>query len=79
MELQIDEIVSILDILTFLGDDEDKLNFLNFGIPRQIYDRTNYFNTLDEVSFQRRFRLSKEAVLFLLNLIEKDLEYPTNR
>lgn len=79
MELQVDEIVSILNVLTFLGDDEDELNFLNFVIPRQIYDRSNYFNTLDEVGFQRRFRLCKEAVLFLLNFIEKNLEYPRNR
>jgi hypothetical protein len=36
-------------------DDVDVLEFLENGIPRQIYERNNYFDTLDEVAFRRRF------------------------
>jgi hypothetical protein len=40
------------------GDDDlDVLEFLENGIPRQIYERNNYFDTLDEVAFRRRFML----------------------
>jgi hypothetical protein len=38
-------------------DDLDVLEFLENGIPRQIYERNNYFDTLDEVAFRRRFML----------------------
>jgi hypothetical protein len=38
-------------------DDLDVLEFLENGIPRQIYERNNHFDTLDEVAFRRRFML----------------------
>jgi hypothetical protein len=38
-------------------DDLDVLEFLENGITRQIYERNNHFDTLDEVAFQRRFML----------------------
>jgi hypothetical protein len=38
-------------------DDLDVLEFLENGIPRQIYERNNYFDTLDEMAFRRRFML----------------------
>lgn len=67
------------NIINFLNnDDETELHFINFGLPRQIYMRTDFFSTLDDVGFQRRFRLTKEAVLFNLELIEVDLEYPSD-
>jgi hypothetical protein len=64
-----------LDILEE-DDDLDVLEFLENGIPRQIYERNNYFDTLDEVAFRRRFRLSRPIVLHLLIQIEYELEYP---
>jgi hypothetical protein len=40
------------------GDDDlDVLEFLENGISRQIYERNNNFDTLDEVAFRRRFML----------------------
>jgi len=66
-------------LLIFLDDDDEiERDFISFGLPRQIYTRSNYFLTLDEIGFQRRFRLTKEAVLFTLDLIEEDLEHPTD-
>lgn len=60
-------------------DDLDAIIFIHYGIPRQIYTRSNYFDQYDEASFRVRFRLSRESTLFLLNLIENQLEYPYDR
>lgn len=60
----------------FLEDDLDILEIIDFGFPRRIYERSNYFDDLDETSFFRRFRLLKGTVLLLLEIIEDQLEYP---
>lgn len=56
-------------------DDVEVVEIIEFGLPRQIYTRANYFDTFDDVSFRRRFRLTKECVHNLLILIEHRLEY----
>mgnify|MGYP005983608559 FL=1 len=67
--------VNLPDILEE-DDDLDVLEFVVHGIPRQIYERKNYFDAFDEVAFRRRFRLSRASVLCLLEEIERELEYP---
>lgn len=57
-------------------DDLVVLDFIEFGIPHQIYERANYFETMDDITFRKRFRLSKEAVQNLLVHIENRLEFP---
>jgi hypothetical protein len=56
-------------------DDLEILDIIDFGFPRQIYNRANHFVNLDELSFFRRFRLTKNTTLALLELIEEDLEF----
>lgn len=58
-------------------DDEiDVLNLIVYGIPRQIYERANYFHSFDELNFFKRFRLTKDTVIYVLAQIENELEYP---
>ncbi|CAI6346303.1 unnamed protein product [Macrosiphum euphorbiae] len=73
MELDVPE--EYLDIFEVLDDDAIELEFIFFGIPKQIYQRSDFFSSLDDIAFKRRFRLSKESVLFVLTYIETDLEY----
>lgn len=61
--------------------DDDELNplvLIVYGIPRRIFERTNYFETLDELSFYRRFRLTKRTTERVLQLIRHRLEYQHN-
>lgn len=58
-----------------INDDLEILDILDFGFPRKIYNRNNNFDELDNLTFFRRFRLTKNTVLHLLNLIEEDLEF----
>lgn len=60
----------------FLEDDLDILEIIDFGFPRRIYERSNYFQVMDELTFFRRFRLLKGTVLRLMEIIEDQLEYP---
>lgn len=63
----------------FEEEDEDDLailDIINFGIPRNINERQNYFDTMDAATFRKKFRLSKEAVRNVLLEIEDELEYP---
>lgn len=60
----------------FLEDDLDILEIIDFGFPRRIYERSNYFQVMDELTFFRRFRLLKETVLRIMEMIEDQLEYP---
>lgn len=47
--------------------------------PRLIQVRRNYFEEYDEKPFSTRFRLYKHSALELLDLIERKLEYPSDR
>lgn len=59
------------DIL--FGDDDD---FDDVRIPRQIYERANYFDSFEELVFFQRFRITKPTALSILELIEHEIEYP---
>ncbi|XP_068902923.1 putative nuclease HARBI1 [Tenebrio molitor] len=59
-------------------DDLEILDIIDFGFPRQIYNSANHFVNLDELSFFRRFRLTKNTTLALLVLIEEELEFPSD-
>ncbi|KAJ3662284.1 hypothetical protein Zmor_006639 [Zophobas morio] len=52
------------------------LNFLNRGIPRTVYQRQNFFDVMDDISFRKRFRLSRQSVLQILMMIDEELEFP---
>ncbi|KAG5899824.1 hypothetical protein JTB14_012295 [Gonioctena quinquepunctata] len=69
MDLELEE-----DI--FLEDDLDILEIIEFGFPRRIYERSNYFQDMNELTFFKRFRLLKGTVLRLMEIIEDQLEYP---
>lgn len=57
-------------------DDLDVLEIIDVGVPRNIYIREDKFNTLDELSFYKRFRLTKQTTLYVLSLVEHQLEFP---
>lgn len=58
-----------------LEDDIDILDIIDFGFPRRIYIRPNYFEDMDDLGFFRRFRLTKPSVLSVLEMIEGQLEF----
>lgn len=69
--------MSDLSSLSSLSDDEEENIVV---IQRRIYpDRRNLFEILDEHEFKMRFRLSRESVINILNLIGDQLEPPTKR
>ncbi|KAG5868041.1 hypothetical protein JTB14_001733 [Gonioctena quinquepunctata] len=57
-------------------DDLDDLNLIIYGIPRRIYHRNEYFNSWDDLTFFSRFRVTKPTSLYILNLIEAEIEHP---
>lgn len=65
-------------LLDIFNDDLDILEILNYGFPRHIAERSEYFQTMDNFNFFKRFRLQKETVLYLLEQIEEDLEFPND-
>lgn len=71
------------DILDFLDqlDAIDTIENINnvFRRPRIYRERPDFFAKYDDVDFFRRYRLSKESVLFLLEKIKVFLEFPSNR
>lgn len=69
------EVFGFIDV-DFFDDESDILEIIEFGFPRQIYTRTNHFEELDDLSFYRRYRLTKKTVLYVLDLIEDKLTYP---
>ncbi|XP_050293051.1 putative nuclease HARBI1 [Anthonomus grandis grandis] len=59
----------------FVDDDQEMLDIINFGFPRRNYERSEYFDSMDNFSFFRRFRLTKQTVLNFLSEIEDQIEY----
>lgn len=59
----------------FLEDDNDILDIIDMGFPRRIFERSNYFEDMDDMSFFRRFRLTKPSSMDILERIEHQLEY----
>lgn len=70
-----------LDLFDLYSDDDDEeiVEYLNRPIVRQIFPRTDLFNSLSDEKFIRRFRLSKATSLLLLTLIEPQLKYDACR
>ena len=44
-------------------DDVEVVDIMEYGFPRQIQNRNDLFHSYDDLSFFRRFRLTKETVL----------------
>lgn len=75
-----------MDYLEYFGDEPDLIEddlelieLIEVGLPKIIYNRSNYFEEMDPMGFFRRFRLTKETVLHIMTQIEDQLEYPHNR
>lgn len=70
-----------MEVFHLLNDeDEDIVEFIEEQRrPYIVNERYDAFNELDEVEFVRRFRLSKNTVLFILEQIEETIETPTDR
>lgn len=60
-------------------DDLEVVEIIIHRFPRRTYDRANYFDSLEEHDFVRRFRLTKNTVLMVLELIEEEIEFINNR
>ncbi|XP_055914714.1 uncharacterized protein LOC129947951 [Eupeodes corollae] len=67
------------ELADLLEDDVEVLELIEVGVPRQVYDRNEYFFSFDELAFYKRFRLTKKMAIHVLEQIEKDLERPYNR
>lgn len=59
-------------------DDLEIIDIIENGFPRQIHQRRDYFDTMDNYTFFRKFRLYKDTVLSILERIDHELEYPNN-
>lgn len=59
----------------FVEDDSDILDIIEFGFPRRLFIRSNYFEEISDMAFFRRFRLTKPTVLSILEMIEPELEF----
>ncbi|KAK4887491.1 hypothetical protein RN001_003762 [Aquatica leii] len=62
----------------FLDDDVDILDIIKYGFPRRIYIRSHYLHNMDDLTFLRRFRLTKPTVLAILAQIEGQLKFNNN-
>ncbi|XP_031348100.1 putative nuclease HARBI1 [Photinus pyralis] len=58
-----------------LDDDHDFLEIIEFGFPRKFYQRPNFLEEMDDLNFLKRFRLTKQATMSVLELIENQLEF----
>lgn len=65
--------------MEFLNDDLDILDIIANGIPRRVYERPNYFDDFDHLTFFQRFRLTKDTVLHVLDQIQHLLEIEEER
>lgn len=61
------------------SSDSDPEENLRPRLPRVIRDRTDPFNSLSELEFKSRFRLTKGTVMHLLHQIGENIEPNTNR
>lgn len=52
---------------------------MNYRRPKIFRRRPNYFEELDNFDFFSKFRLSKRTVEMILEQIEDNISYPTNR
>lgn len=49
-------------------DDLEVLDIIEFGFPRRLYVRSDYYEDLDELQFFQRFRLRKATVFDVLRI-----------
>ena len=63
------------------SDFENEMAEFNVAIRKEkiFRERKNYFELLDEVEFQKRFRLKKRTVKMILEELQDQIKYPTNR
>ncbi|CAF4848234.1 unnamed protein product [Pieris macdunnoughi] len=69
----------MMEVFETLEDEFDEY-FDRITTPRRnpvFQNRTNYMETLDETDFRTRFRLTKEAVMFVYSMIEETISAPT--
>lgn len=57
-----------------IDDYQEILDIINFGFHRRRYQRSEYFDEMDNYSFFWRIRLTKPTVLDILGRIEEELE-----
>lgn len=60
------------------SDDDDIIRCIDRR-PRRLKLRRNYFDDLDDIEFKMRFRLNKNSVLLVLDSIEEELTFLSNR
>lgn len=63
--------------VVFNMSDEEEEEYV-FRRPRLVRRRKNHFE-MDDVEFRKRYRLSKQVTLSVLEQIEDRLEFPTDR
>lgn len=63
----------------YSDDDEEIIDYIIRPTVRQVFIRSDLFNTLSEDKFIRRFRLSKATTLILLEQIEQQLKFGVDR
>lgn len=79
------DILNYIDIIDNSESDSDHSLFELaelVGFPRKakvIRDRPDHFQTWRDHEFLQRFRLSKNTVKFILDVIETKISSPTNR
>lgn len=73
------EIMDFIESLEVMEIPEVIFNRSLYTRPRLYRERPDYFTKYDDLDFFRRYRLSKDSVLFLLEKIEQHLEFKDNR
>ncbi|XP_057654873.1 LOW QUALITY PROTEIN: putative nuclease HARBI1 [Diorhabda carinulata] len=61
-----------------LDNDYDVMDIINDGFPRARPQRPNYFDSIDDLGFFRRFRLTKPTAKALLGEIQHTMEFDNN-
>jgi len=66
-----------------ISEDEDFVELINLianeRIPRIFRQRPDYFLCFRDFEFVERFRLSKQAILYVPDLIQSEIKHPTYR
>lgn len=70
--------MEIEDELFGNGDDLDIVDVIDNGFPRRVNPRADYYNTMDDLGFFRRFRLTKPTCAQVLDQIHNQLEFDNN-
>lgn len=72
-----------MENLENLTDDEDFLELVNIvrhpRAPRTFRERPDHFTKWNEVEFRNRFRLSKDIVKFVVNVISPSISSKTEK